>query len=846
MQPGSETIRGRVLLVALGSVLGLGMLALGFANARPQQQQPPQQQAEQAEQYSDPTRYPEYYRSGPHLPGYNFTELPLDPDSPFYPSSASTRSGGFYSQAQLIDVERCGDAGCHPDIYDMWFESTHHLASMSDPWYRRSVQFIQERAGIRTSQWCAGCHDPALMMTGVMQREEPIDMGSAAANIGLSCQFCHSVDRVHPARANGSFRLAPAAALPFSGTQDADLRRQGNQQLLADPELIRKHRSRRRSTFHSMSEFCATCHKQSLITPVNNYKWLRGFDEFDGWQASGISGASARSFYYPDKPLRCQDCHMPEVASNDAGNDDGYVNSHRFVGSNTALSALHGYTAQLRATVEFLQDGQLSVDVFALQLPTGDGKTARVAPVDAHDVAVARGSEVGADIVVRTRGVGHQFTGGTTDSNMAWLEVSVLDADGKVLLISGSMAPDRSVDPRAHFYRGVFLDEGGQEVSKRNGWDRRAPIYVHAIPPGSADTVHVSFVVPETSRGPLRLRARLNYRKHKQAYNRWAMGATPAATQPAGAVSTPAVDTRVWEYDDALVPELPVVVLGEAEVQLGLLEASETGAMVDGSRLVSDLTAAASQHWMRFNDHGIGLLLQGDFRAATEAFRAVQDLYPEYADGFINEARVHLQQGNLDAAEDALQAALERQPGYFKAAYFGAQVARGFGEYERAVELLETVARGFPYDRVVRLDLGNLYYLMRQYQRAVEHLLFVINNIDPEELGAHYSLMLAYRALGSADKATIHEARYRRYKEDEDIRQLSGPYKRANPAANNEAQPIHRHELAPPGVGFTAPERFPYTEWLPGGAYFREPVVYPGPTPPWLRTDRDREPVSER
>ena len=80
---------------------------------------------------------------------------------------------------------------------------------------------------MQTSQWCAGCHDPALMMTGKMQAGEEIDFESAASNIGLSCQFCHSVDQIHPARANGSFRLAPAAALPNAGTTDPELRARG-------------------------------------------------------------------------------------------------------------------------------------------------------------------------------------------------------------------------------------------------------------------------------------------------------------------------------------------------------------------------------------------------------------------------------------------------------------------------------------------------------------------------------------------------------------------------------------------------------------------------------------------
>ena len=810
----------RLLLVALAAVAPVGLLSLGWATSGPSQQ----------EDYRDPTQFPAYFEAGPHVEGYRFTELPLDRDSPFYPSSATTRSQGFYSQEQLMDVERCGDAGCHPDIYDMWFESAHHLASMSDPWYRRTVQFFQERAGVRASQWCGGCHDPALMMTGRMQGAEPIDFDGAGANIGISCQFCHSVDRVHAARANGSYRLAPAAALPHSGTTDSELRRRGNDELLADPELIRRHRARRRSPFHSLSLFCATCHKQSLITPVNNYKWLRGFDEYDGWQGSGISGGSARSFYYPDKPLQCQDCHMPEVPSEDAGNDDGMVNSHRFLGSNTALPAVLGYREQLRATVEFLQDEQLTVDIFAVRLGQSGTASRLIAPADAATLSVAPGDLLDVEIVVRTRGVGHQFTGGTTDSNMSWLEVSLVDHRGEPLLMSGGMNEERDVDPSAHFYRGLFLDEAGQELDKRNGWDRRAPVYVHAIPPGAADTVHYRFKVPEQASGTLQIRARLNYRKHKQAYNRWALGATPASEQPNGVVSRPQVDTRRWEYDDTKVADLPTVILSEAalELEVGASPASDSASLRPPQR----------GDWMRFNDYAIGLLRQGDTRAAIEAFRVVQQVIPDYADGFVNEARAHLTEGNLAQVEAVLERATALQPGYFKAAYFQAQAARGFGEYERAAGLLEQVVAEFPYDRVVRLDLGNVYYLLGRYDQAIQNLLFVLDQIDSEELGAHYNLMLTYRALGDDAKAEVHESRYLRYREDEDIRQLTGRYKREHPLDNNEAQPIHFHELAEVSSWFSAPERDPWTDWLPGGSRYRPAREFPGPTPPWRRTDR--------
>jgi tetratricopeptide (TPR) repeat protein len=846
----------------------------------------------------DPNENPAYYREGPFLDGYRFNELPLDPDSLFYPSSATTRSGGYYSEDKLLDVERCGDAGCHPDIYDQWYESTHHLASFNDPWYRRTFQFFDERSGRGPAQWCAGCHDPAVMMTGVLAQGEPLDFDAPGSNIGISCQFCHSVGTIDASHANASYELAPSAPLPEEGATDPARRRAGNQQLLSDAELIRQHAGDRRRSFLVLGEFCGTCHKQSLITPVNNYKWLRGFDEFDGWQNSGISGFSARSFYYPPEPRTCQQCHMPEVPSNDAGADDGMVNSHRFLGANTALSAFHGYGEQLRATAEFLQNDIVRVDIFALRegatragasaageppapatgspadstveaQPWADGL---IAPADAFDLAVAPGATLDVDVVVRTLGIGHLFPGGTVDSNMPWLELVLLDEAGEPLLMSGGMDEDSFVDPEAHSYRGIFLDEAGQELIKRNGWDRRAAVYVRMIPPGAADTVHFRFTVPEDAAGTLQLRARLNYRKHKQSYNRWALGADPAPAQPAGAVSDPGVDTRQWVYDDSRVIELPVVIMAEDTLRFAVVPAAPPSAGLVGEaanfgradvadpvsgpqqgevpasgartslRLGGEAAslgqlALAPEHRTRFNDWGIGLLLQGDLRDAVTVFRLVQQIDPTYADGFVNEARAFLMEGDLDAAEAALQRALELQPDGFKASYFMSQVAAGRGEFERAVELLERVKRDFPYDRQVRLDLARIHYLEGRYEAAVQEGLAALD-IDPEELGAHYTLALAYRAMGDTDKAAIHDARYRRYKDDEDIQAITGPFRLGDAAANREKQMIHVHVLAPPEGRFSAGDRFPIEAFLEGGPHYRPPTAFPGPTAPWLRNDR--------
>ena len=64
---------------------------------------------------------------------------------------------------------------------------------------------------------------------------------------------------------------------------------------------------------------------------------------------------------------------------------------------------------------------------------------------------------------------------------------------------------------------------------------------------------------------------------------------------------------------------------------------------------------------------------------------------------------------------------------------------------------------------------------------------------DPEDLQAHYNLMLCYNGLGDEKMAKEHEARYLRFKADEAAQTITGPYRLAHPEDNNERQNIHEH-----------------------------------------------------
>jgi tetratricopeptide (TPR) repeat protein len=93
-------------------------------------------------------------------------------------------------------------------------------------------------------------------------------------------------------------------------------------------------------------------------------------------------------------------------------------------------------------------------------------------------------------------------------------------------------------------------------------------------------------------------------------------------------------------------------------------------------------------------------------------------------------------------------------------------------------------------------DLGRVLFLQRKYDEAVKVLQAVLA-IDPEDLQAHYNLMLCYNGLGNQKLAKEHEVRYMRFKADEASQAITGPYRRKHPEDNNERQAVHEHVSVP-------------------------------------------------
>ena len=723
-------------------------------------------------------------RHDPFIP-FAPTNFPA-PDSIFFPTNVTTTSGGVldvrlitrdeYPDAQVLaeDMEKFGflvrdPVGaqtcrrCHPDVVSQWEDSMHRFSSMQNPWYREAFMKLRETHGKRPSLFCAGCHDPAIMLPGAAL--DKIDITAATSQAGLACLYCHQIDKAHGLEGNGNFNVADVTPSPYL----FDDKSSGPGRFLADQMTKAKptaHKQRYLKPMHRTSEFCLICHKVSLDTAINDYKWLRGQNEYDAWHDSGVALNAARTFYLPDKARNCQDCHMPREPATlgDVAAKDGMVRSHRFYGPNTAMSWLRGDFEHLERIRKF-REGNLIVDIFAVQ---HGGQLDR--GLDPAQPVLAAGDEVIFEVVVRNKGVGHTFPGGTNDSNEAWIDFRVTDEQGNEIYRSGAMGDDRIIDPNAHFYRTVMVRHNGEWATERQAQRFHVPAFNRVIGPGTADVARYGVRVPPELVGQkLRVEAELLWRKFSRPFHEFVFDERGAKVPD------------LPHLKGKRVPDLPIDTLGRDVLEIAV-----------GKQRRHAQPVADGEQWMRFNDHGIASFMQNAFDVAAGSWNAVTRLQPKRPDGYRNLARRWIVSGKPQKARPFLEAvdkvaALDPQRPYFWGRYH--QRMEEFEEAERAyLASLEV----FPDDRDSWRRLGEVRYKMQKYKPALDAYLRVLE-IDPEDLTSHKRRLDIYRHLGDEAKAAESKKAFDKYRDDDERQQVVRGFLQKYEEINHDAQKRHVH-----------------------------------------------------
>ena len=243
--------------------------------------------------------------------------------------------GAFYA-GDPIGTRDC--ALCHADVAAQWGASAHRFSSFNNPYYRVSVERFRRDRGKPASQFCAGCHEPALAATLAMNGD--VRPETTSAQSGIVCLACHSIDAVDQ-RGNGRYH---ATLAPFDGRSFAFDREQHRARLrpaLTVRDALLRGLPQGRSRHHHAGG--AGCAARTTTTP--------------GTSAPCPATARARCFDpRRQAPKRCQDCHMPlEPAVGRTGGQERHGPVAPVPGREHRAAAPARRRRQERRTMEYLR-----------------------------------------------------------------------------------------------------------------------------------------------------------------------------------------------------------------------------------------------------------------------------------------------------------------------------------------------------------------------------------------------------------------------------------------------------------------------------------------------------------
>ncbi len=414
-------------------------------------------------------------------------------DKPFAPSLVRTESGWAYDPKTLSGSRSCGTSGCHSEILREW-EPTAHRYSSSDVAFQAVQRLMLEDEGAEATRYCAGCHDPIALLSG-NKNVNVEGLTSVGADEGVSCIVCHAITQTD-VRGNADYRITQPVR--YIGEQ-----KPGAVNKWLSDFLIRAYPQKHKETFalslYKTAEYCAACHKQFIDEEVNKIGWVQLQNQYDNWKNS--------RWYHEDEPrksISCRECHMPLVnssdpASGDAGDynrspDDGKHRSHRFLAANQVMPAmlkLPGANKHIELTEKWLR-GEIEVPEIADKWTSGPVIRLELTGPD----SVRPGEKVDVKVVVTNNKTGHGFPTGPLDIIRSWVELTVVDAQGRVIHESGKPDKQGKMNEDAMVFKAEGIDRYGKDIDRHNLWEMVGARFKRSLFPGMSDSDTFSFTCP--------------------------------------------------------------------------------------------------------------------------------------------------------------------------------------------------------------------------------------------------------------------------------------------------------------------------------------------------------------
>src|SRR3989339_143745 len=363
-----------------------------------------------------------------------------------------SKNGSFHSE-DWTNSAKC--KSCHSDIFAQWSDSNHKHIAGSNPYYMAMETLAGEAEGEEFRKWCMGCHNPSAITMGFGKTTHAMDGNFLSNDIfeknakaltddfkthgnfrleeGVSCITCHQITKAEGS-GNASYTISlDRKKYAFEDSTSKAGHYLSEKLINSNPQV---HKESYSNPLYKESRYCASCHDE--FHPKTDVKIVSTFKE---WEKSPYNNPNDKS-----KHKTCIDCHMTNLendkfaplsgVSTDGGVVKKDVKVHYFAGSNHFLSGLKNKVHE-EQTIQLLKtSAKLDVDIKDSKLVVG----------------------------VTNVGAGHHLPTGVADFRELWLDVTITDKSGKVILSSGKLKSDGNIQDGSRFFQKVFGDENGKPV----------------------------------------------------------------------------------------------------------------------------------------------------------------------------------------------------------------------------------------------------------------------------------------------------------------------------------------------------------------------------------------------
>ncbi len=433
------------------------------------------------------------YSAGAQTPA-DLAKLTASPSAACKPSNLGVAGDRKLKPEDFEEPQAC--AKCHERQMKGWQGSMHSLA-FKDPVFQAEWALAFKDIGESAINDCGGCHAPIGVVTGTIKFDPKLGLhGGFTApkqvEHGVSCDVCHSV--------SGS--TAKRSPLGQHGNASIELN-PGDVKYGPLKDSVSGYHDTQYSEFHTKAEFCGSCH--NIFHSVNQFPIEHTYDE---WKASPYAQAG----------IPCQDCHMVPVdvaiqvadrmvrakdvpnhglggfAAKGAKKERELVHDHGFVGGNTVIAAALGVPGAEANRAEAIKRLQNAADM-DMEVRKGRG--------GAHELRIK----------VTNLRAGHHLPTSLTFIRRIWLDVTITDDQGRVILRSGALDANNRVDEDTVIFGNHSVDKDGKPTV--NPWEIARFDQLNTIPPKGFRVGKYAFRLPDDAK-TFKVEARLNYQSYDQ------------------------------------------------------------------------------------------------------------------------------------------------------------------------------------------------------------------------------------------------------------------------------------------------------------------------------------------